>query len=154
MTKQQAETLSKPTLLAAEPQLFVADNAASCEFYRSKLGFSVAFTYGEPPFYGQVFRDGAPRESNSIKRSKPHLGARGRSSCPRISVHRPARSRCAAWRLPGPTRQPPLLWRARQGLPLSSQIGVDVAAWVYPVEEPAAALIPAPPPVRAQLLQH
>ena len=23
------------------------------------LGFSIAFTYGEPPFYGQVFRDGA-----------------------------------------------------------------------------------------------
>ena len=24
-----------------------------------RLGFSVAFTYGEPPFYGQVFRDNA-----------------------------------------------------------------------------------------------
>ena len=53
------ETVSKPTLLAAEPQLFVADIGASCEFYTEKLGFSVAFTYGEPPFYGQVFRDGA-----------------------------------------------------------------------------------------------
>jgi len=53
------ETVSKPTLLAAEPQLFVADIGASCEFYTEKLGFSVAFTYGDPPFYGQVFRDGA-----------------------------------------------------------------------------------------------
>ena len=51
--------LSKPTLLAAEPQLFVADIGTSCEFYTKKLGFTVAFVYGEPPFYGQVFRDGA-----------------------------------------------------------------------------------------------
>ena len=54
-----AISLSKATLLAAEPQLFVADVGASCEFYVKKLGFAVAFLYGEPPFYGQVFRDGA-----------------------------------------------------------------------------------------------
>jgi catechol 2,3-dioxygenase-like lactoylglutathione lyase family enzyme len=59
MNNTQAESLSKPTLLAAEPQLFVADIAASTEFYSTKLGFAVAFTYGEPPFYRQVFRDGA-----------------------------------------------------------------------------------------------
>lgn len=47
------------TLLAAEPQLFVSDIAASCAFYATRLGFAVAFSYGEPPFYGQVFRDGA-----------------------------------------------------------------------------------------------
>ena len=40
-------------------QLNVSDIAASCEFYTKKLGFAVAFSYGEPPFYGQVFRDGA-----------------------------------------------------------------------------------------------
>ena len=54
-----AETISKPKLLAAEPQLVVTDIAASCEFYTKKLGFTVAFVYGEPPFYAQVFRDGA-----------------------------------------------------------------------------------------------
>ena len=59
MTDTQSQSLSKSTLLAAEPQLFVADIALSCEFYTKRLGFSVAFTYGEPPFYGQVFRDGA-----------------------------------------------------------------------------------------------
>jgi catechol 2,3-dioxygenase-like lactoylglutathione lyase family enzyme len=59
MTDRQAETLSTPTLLAAEPQLFLADIPTSCDFYKKKLGFEVAFTYGEPPFYGQVFRDGA-----------------------------------------------------------------------------------------------
>jgi catechol 2,3-dioxygenase-like lactoylglutathione lyase family enzyme len=46
-------------LIAAEPQLIVSDIAASCEYYTKKLGFAVAFTYGEPPFYAQVFRDGA-----------------------------------------------------------------------------------------------
>jgi catechol 2,3-dioxygenase-like lactoylglutathione lyase family enzyme len=48
-----------PVLIAAEPQLFVADIGASCQFFREKLGFAVVFTYGEPPFYGQVARDGA-----------------------------------------------------------------------------------------------
>lgn len=59
MTDIDVQTVPRPGLLAAEPQLFVADIAASCAFYMAKLGFSVAFTYGEPPFYGQVFRDGA-----------------------------------------------------------------------------------------------
>jgi catechol 2,3-dioxygenase-like lactoylglutathione lyase family enzyme len=54
-----AETRAKSTFLAAEPQLFVASVVTSCEFYTKKLGFTVAFIYGEPPFYGQVFRDGA-----------------------------------------------------------------------------------------------
>jgi catechol 2,3-dioxygenase-like lactoylglutathione lyase family enzyme len=55
----QAEAVGKSTLLGAEPQLFVADISLGCEFYEKKLGFTVAFMYGEPPFYGQVFRDGA-----------------------------------------------------------------------------------------------
>jgi catechol 2,3-dioxygenase-like lactoylglutathione lyase family enzyme len=59
MNDLHTETQPKPILLAAEPQLFVADVGVSCEFYTKKLGFTVAFTYGEPAFYGQVFRDGA-----------------------------------------------------------------------------------------------
>jgi catechol 2,3-dioxygenase-like lactoylglutathione lyase family enzyme len=43
----------------AEPQLFVADIDAACAFYTGKLGFAVGFTYGEPPYYGQVVRDRA-----------------------------------------------------------------------------------------------
>jgi catechol 2,3-dioxygenase-like lactoylglutathione lyase family enzyme len=50
---------STKRLFTAEPQLFVADVEVSCKFYTEKLGFQVAFTYGDPPFYGQVFRDGA-----------------------------------------------------------------------------------------------
>ena len=32
---------------------------ASCDFYTNKLGFKVNFAYGNPPFYGQVYRDHA-----------------------------------------------------------------------------------------------
>jgi uncharacterized glyoxalase superfamily protein PhnB len=39
--------------------LFVADIQTSCDFFVEKLGFKVTFVYGEPPFYGQVMRDGA-----------------------------------------------------------------------------------------------
>lgn len=48
-----------PNLIAVEPQLYVRDIVASSEFYSTKLGFSVVFTYGDPPFYAQVQRDGA-----------------------------------------------------------------------------------------------
>ena len=50
---------SRAVLISAEPQLFVADIAASCDFFVRKLGFAVVFTTGEPPFYGHVARDGA-----------------------------------------------------------------------------------------------
>ena len=56
-----ADTTSTAAVVitAAEPQLFVADIKTSCDFFTGKLGFTVAFTYGEPPFYAQVGRDGA-----------------------------------------------------------------------------------------------
>jgi catechol 2,3-dioxygenase-like lactoylglutathione lyase family enzyme len=50
---------TQPTLTGAEPQLFVSDIQATCDFFTLKLGFGVAFLHGEPAFYGQVFRDGA-----------------------------------------------------------------------------------------------
>jgi catechol 2,3-dioxygenase-like lactoylglutathione lyase family enzyme len=59
MTMQPDRPPPWPALTAAEPQLFVADIAASRGFFTQKLGFSVVFLYGEPPFYGQVMRDGA-----------------------------------------------------------------------------------------------
>lgn len=49
----------KPILNSTEAQLFVADVRASCNFYTEKLGFTVAFVNGDPPFYGQVRRDQA-----------------------------------------------------------------------------------------------
>ena len=50
---------SRAVLAAAEPQLFVADIRASCDFFVQKLGFKVAFVDGNPPFYAQVARDRA-----------------------------------------------------------------------------------------------
>jgi uncharacterized glyoxalase superfamily protein PhnB len=45
-------------LLAVRPCLFVADIDAACDYYRSRLGFEIVFKYGEPPFYGELCRDG------------------------------------------------------------------------------------------------
>jgi|SRR5579863_904769 catechol 2,3-dioxygenase-like lactoylglutathione lyase family enzyme len=50
---------SRPKLMGSQPQLFVADLQASCSYFVDKLGFAIAFTYGDPPFYAQVRRDGA-----------------------------------------------------------------------------------------------
>jgi catechol 2,3-dioxygenase-like lactoylglutathione lyase family enzyme len=59
MTHEAAQSLIRPILNSTEAQLFVADIQASCDFYTEKLGFTVAFVYGDPPFYGQVTRDQA-----------------------------------------------------------------------------------------------
>jgi catechol 2,3-dioxygenase-like lactoylglutathione lyase family enzyme len=59
MSDATEQTASNLVLGAAEPQLFVMDIARSCDFYTEKLGFTVNFLYGKPPFYGQVGRDGA-----------------------------------------------------------------------------------------------
>jgi uncharacterized glyoxalase superfamily protein PhnB len=64
-----AGTISTKAVIAgAEPQLFVADIKASCEFFSRKLGFAIVFTYGEPPFYAQVKRDGARINLRCVER--------------------------------------------------------------------------------------
>jgi catechol 2,3-dioxygenase-like lactoylglutathione lyase family enzyme len=50
-------TQSKPVISATAAELFVADIKVSCDFFTQKLGFSIVFVYGEPPFYAQVRRD-------------------------------------------------------------------------------------------------
>ena len=59
MTEKADGRALRPTLCTAEPQLFVTDINTSCAFFTDKLGFKVAFVYGEPLYYGQVMRDGA-----------------------------------------------------------------------------------------------
>jgi catechol 2,3-dioxygenase-like lactoylglutathione lyase family enzyme len=59
MTDKQTSKTARPVLNPAEPELFVADFEAAQAFYTDKLGFEVVFTYGEPPFYGQMKRDQA-----------------------------------------------------------------------------------------------
>jgi catechol 2,3-dioxygenase-like lactoylglutathione lyase family enzyme len=57
MPKQADRSSSKPVIAATAAQLFVPDIKASCDFFVLKLGFSVVFVYGGPPFYAQVKRD-------------------------------------------------------------------------------------------------
>jgi len=59
MTDEPGQTTSRPILTSIEAQLFVANIQSSCDFYTNKLGFTVEFVYGDPPFYGQVRRDNA-----------------------------------------------------------------------------------------------
>lgn len=49
---------SAPALLGAHPQIFVTDMDAAVAFYRDRLGFTVDYLYGDPPFYGLVRREG------------------------------------------------------------------------------------------------
>ena len=62
-------TPSKATIAGAEPQLLVTDIERSCKFFREKLGFSLVFSYGKPPYYAQVRRDAARLNLRCIKRS-------------------------------------------------------------------------------------
>ncbi|HLJ19690.1 MAG TPA: VOC family protein [Stellaceae bacterium] len=66
------------------PQLFVADMKRSCDFFTEKLGFRVVFLHGEPPFYGQVERDGvrlnlrhvdAPLVDQALREREDYLSA-------------------------------------------------------------------------------
>jgi uncharacterized glyoxalase superfamily protein PhnB len=59
MTDEQRQSMPRPILNSISAQLFVANIKSSCDFYTDKLGFAVEFTYGDPPFYGQVVRDNA-----------------------------------------------------------------------------------------------
>jgi len=59
---------SKATIVSAEPQLLVTDIKRSCEFFREKLGFSLVFSYGRPPYYAQVGRDAARLNLRCVER--------------------------------------------------------------------------------------
>jgi uncharacterized glyoxalase superfamily protein PhnB len=59
MTDEISQSTPRPILNAIEAQLFVANIKSSCDFYSNKLGFSVAFVFGDPPFYAQIVRDNA-----------------------------------------------------------------------------------------------
>ena len=59
MSDELRQATPRPFLTSISAQLFVANIKSSCDFYTSKLGFAVEWVYGDPPFYGQVFRDNA-----------------------------------------------------------------------------------------------
>ena len=55
----QTHTHSKPVLTSVAAHLHVRDLRASTDFFTTRLGFTIDFIYGDPPFYGQVSRDNA-----------------------------------------------------------------------------------------------
>jgi catechol 2,3-dioxygenase-like lactoylglutathione lyase family enzyme len=57
MAGRADRTRSRPVISATAAQLFVSDIRKSCDFFTQKLGFSIVFVYGEPPFYAQVKRN-------------------------------------------------------------------------------------------------
>ncbi|MBR1224078.1 MULTISPECIES: VOC family protein [unclassified Bradyrhizobium] len=78
MSDHAAVISTKAVISAAEPQLFVADIKASCDFFTGRLGFTVAFTYGEPSFYAQVKRDGARLNLRCVEAAVIDPGLRDR----------------------------------------------------------------------------
>jgi catechol 2,3-dioxygenase-like lactoylglutathione lyase family enzyme len=61
---KEAPPMNSPTTTAqrferATACVFVTDFERALTFYRDLLGFEVAYTYGEPAFWGEISRDGA-----------------------------------------------------------------------------------------------
>jgi uncharacterized glyoxalase superfamily protein PhnB len=77
---------SKATIVSAEPQLFVTDIQKSCDFFREKLGFTLIFSYGEPPFYAQVGRDAARLNLRCVARALMESFARDREELLSVSM--------------------------------------------------------------------
>ena len=57
--RPHATTTTEPAPMMSEPEIYVSDFDTARAFFTEKLGFEVVFTYGEPPFYGQVRREKA-----------------------------------------------------------------------------------------------
>ena len=77
---------SKATILCAEPQLFVTDIKRSCEFFRDKLGFSLVFSYGKPPYYAQVGRNRARLNLRCVERPVIESAVRDREELLSVSM--------------------------------------------------------------------
>jgi catechol 2,3-dioxygenase-like lactoylglutathione lyase family enzyme len=60
---------SQPILTSVAAHLYVRDLQASTDFFTTKLGFTIDFVYGDPPFYGQVSRDNARLALRSMDES-------------------------------------------------------------------------------------
>jgi hypothetical protein len=76
----------KATIVCAEPQLLVTDIKRSCEFFRGKLGFSLVFSYGKPPYYAQVGRDAARLNLRCVERPVIESTVRDRQELLSVSM--------------------------------------------------------------------
>jgi uncharacterized glyoxalase superfamily protein PhnB len=86
MSPKLKSSPSKATILDAEPQLFVTEIKGSCEFFCDKLGFSLVFSYGEPPFYVQVGRDAARLNLRCVERPVIESAVRDREELLAVSM--------------------------------------------------------------------
>jgi len=77
---------AKATIVGAEPQLFVTDIQRSCEFFQRRLGFSLVFSYGDPPFYAQVGRDAARLNLRCVERPVIESAVREREELLSVSM--------------------------------------------------------------------
>lgn len=77
---------SKATIVCAEPQLLVTDVKRSYEFFREKLGFSLVFSYGDPPYYAQVGRDAARLNLRYVTRHVSEAMTRDREEVLSVSM--------------------------------------------------------------------
>jgi catechol 2,3-dioxygenase-like lactoylglutathione lyase family enzyme len=77
---------SKATIVSAEPHLFVTDINRSCEFFREKLGFTLVFSYGKPPYYAQVGRDAARLNLRCVERPVIESAVRDREELLSVSM--------------------------------------------------------------------
>jgi catechol 2,3-dioxygenase-like lactoylglutathione lyase family enzyme len=77
---------SKARIVGAEPQLFVSDIQRSCEFFCEKLGFSLVFSYGKPPFYAQVGRGAARVNLRCVERPVIESTVRDREELLSVSM--------------------------------------------------------------------
>jgi catechol 2,3-dioxygenase-like lactoylglutathione lyase family enzyme len=55
----RSNSVEPPEFLGVHPQIFVTDMERAVCFYRDRLGFSVGYLYGNPPYYGLIVRDAA-----------------------------------------------------------------------------------------------
>jgi uncharacterized glyoxalase superfamily protein PhnB len=79
-------SVSRATIVGVEPQLLINDIERSCEFYREKLGFTLVFSYGKPPYYAQVGRDVARINLRSIDRPVIEPAVRDREELLSVSM--------------------------------------------------------------------
>jgi catechol 2,3-dioxygenase-like lactoylglutathione lyase family enzyme len=77
---------SKAMIVSAESQLLVTDIKRSCEFFRDKLGFSLVFSYGKPPYYAQVGRDAARLNLRCVERPVIEAMVRDREELLSVSM--------------------------------------------------------------------
>jgi catechol 2,3-dioxygenase-like lactoylglutathione lyase family enzyme len=85
-TSPRPDSAAEPELLAVHPQIFVTDMQRAIDFYRDRLGFTVAYLYGEPPYYGLVVRDAARLNLRHVDQLPIDTAARDREHLLSVTI--------------------------------------------------------------------